>query len=81
MMIRFISDKQIKEIEDEAYYRGYEYGKNIYSDALERDFMRGRLTLNEYRRIKYQLPPIESSIEYMTREEHLDLHGHPGLGV
>ena len=81
MMIRFISDKQINEIENKAYLRGYEDGKRFYVDALERDYMRGRLTLNEYRRIKYQLPSIESSIEYMTRKEHSELHGHPGLGV
>lgn len=46
---------------NKAFIEGYDLGKKHQSTGLEREFERGRITLNEYRRLAYDLPPIEKS--------------------
>lgn len=54
-------NKLLTSTVNKAFIEGYDLGKKHQSTGLERELERGRITLNEYRRLAYDLPPIEKS--------------------
>jgi hypothetical protein len=44
-----------------AFIDGFNCARKYPCNELEREFERGRITLNKYRRLAYDLPPIEKS--------------------
>ena len=54
-------DQLVSSAVNKAFIEGYNLGKKHQSTGLEREFERGRITLNEYRGLAYDLPPIEKS--------------------
>ena len=60
-------DQLVNSAVNKAFIEGYNLGKKHQSTGLEREFERGRITLNEYRRLAYDLPPIEVNDERVSR--------------
>jgi hypothetical protein len=52
---------------NKAFIEGYNLGKKHQSTGLERELECGRISLNEYRRLAYDLPPIEVNNERVSR--------------
>jgi hypothetical protein len=63
--MKILSNKEytqlLTETANRAWVDGFNYARKNLSVGWEREFERGRITLNEYRRLAYDLPPIEKS--------------------
>lgn len=62
--MKIFSEKAFKEfictMKADAWTNGYNCANNDY---LDRDLKLGRITLDEYRQLKYDYPPIEQKQE------------------
>ena len=64
-------DQLVNSAVNKAFIEGYNLGKQHQSIGLEREFERGRISLNEYRRLAYDLPPIEKSANIEEQNERV----------
>lgn len=53
--------RRITAAANQAFIDGFNCAREHPYNDWQREFERGRITLNEYRRLAYDLPPIEKS--------------------
>ena len=63
--------KRMMGMVNQAFIEGYNLAKKELRSQLERELERGRITVNEYRRLAYDLPPIEKSANIEVMNERV----------
>lgn len=63
--------RRITAAANRAWVDGFNCAREQSYNDWEREFQRGRITLNEYRRLAYDLPPIEKSANIEEKNERV----------
>ena len=63
--------RRITAAANRAWVDGFNCAREQPYNEWEREFKRGRITLNEYRRLAYDLPPIEKSANIEVVNERI----------
>ncbi len=63
--------RRITAAANHAFIDGFNCARKNPCNDWEREFERGRITLNEYRRLAYDLPPIEKSANIEVVNERI----------
>ena len=63
--------RRITAAANRAWLDGFNCAREHPYNNWQREFERGRITLNEYRRLAYDLPPIEKSANIEKMNERI----------
>lgn len=63
--------RRITAAANRAWVDGFNCARERPYNDWDREFQRGRITLNEYRRLAYDLPPIEKSANIEVVNERI----------
>ena len=64
-------NKLLTSTSNKAWVDGFNCARERPYNIWQRELERGRITLNEYRRLAYDLPPIEKSANIEEKNERV----------
>lgn len=64
-------NKLLTSTANKAWVDGFNFARERQYDNWQRELERGRITLNEYRRLAYGFPPIEKSANIEVANERV----------